>query len=213
VKHRCAFLAVPLSLATGAAECNPFCVVGDLDEDPVVELVWSNGDGYQPLGEGDEVPMVVPGQGGRVLLLGVRAKNVDSCALQLSVSVHDQCTAEEGNDGRIVGREGRPVALRGRDDDWAVPSENDDAFDVFANIPTCPNLASSRDFDGHPYFVRARVTDQTTGKAAEAEGLVTPTCDDVYCACECDANRVLGDACVDEPPDDTGDPTPGSCPS
>lgn len=209
--------ALPVVLAAApllvGAQCNPLCWVGDYEQQPVVELVWSSGGAWQPLGEDQPVPMVVPGQGGRVLLLGVRAKNVDACALQLSMSVHDQCTAADGNDGRIVGREGRPIGLRGRADGWAVPSTDDDAFDVYANVPTCPNLASSRDFDGHPYLVRARVEDQSTGRTAEASGSVVPTCDDVWCECECDADAVLGAGCDGETsPDDGADPAPGDCP-
>jgi hypothetical protein len=207
-----ALLLAPLSVIVSGSTCtNPFCFVGDVEEQPTVELVFRDQAGaFHPVVEGGDVPMVVPDQGGLVMLFGVRAKNMDVCNAQLSVAVHDPCTAVGDGDGRIISREGRPLPLAGREDGWAVPDS--ESLANFANVPACPNAASTRDLDGHPYLVRATLTEDDSDRTASAAAMFVPTCDDDFCRCLCDSDQVLGESCDLGPPSDALDPAPGECP-
>ncbi len=204
-------LLLSTSIAMGGSGCeNPLCFVGDPKLAPEIELVFLDAAGERhALADGAEIPLVVPGQGGQVLLIGVRARNMDVCALQGSVAVHDECAGSPGGNGRIIGREGRPLSLNEREDGWAAPGPQQSAY---ANIPACPNAASSRDIDGHPYLVRATVTEGASERTASAEAMIVPVCQDNFCRCSCDANNILGEGCGESSPDDTGDPAPGDCP-
>src|SRR5687767_14346260 len=69
------------------------CVVGDLSAEPEVELVYRTvGGTMEALGDGTAVPLQTPPQGGKVIYVGVRVKNVDLCGASLQAAVRDPCT-------------------------------------------------------------------------------------------------------------------------
>jgi hypothetical protein len=229
-----ALVVGPLFFVVGAA-CEPPVVdagpeagcagfFGDEDAEPVVELYQRTLDGgIVPIAEGGEVPLILPPQGGKVILVGVRAKNVDLCALSITAAVHDECTAVDGGFGRIVGREGRPLHLEAADDGWAYPIAPD-TLTNWANVPMCPNTAFPRDMDGEPYLLRIRIVDGsvTPRRTALAEAHITPVCAEprnlAECQCQCDKDYVLGQQCGDDADGgrgddgDVDDPPPGTCP-
>ncbi|MFL5305866.1 MAG: hypothetical protein ACJ8F1_11665, partial [Polyangia bacterium] len=54
------------------------CFAGDPMSAPAVTLVYQTaGSGLAPVADGSTVPLVVPPQGGEVLVVGVRALNID----------------------------------------------------------------------------------------------------------------------------------------
>ena len=195
------------------------CFVGERGAAPEMELAYRTVDGdVAVLADGGEVPLILPPQGGKVILVGFRARNVDLCDLAVRASVHDTCTATDGNDGRVVGLEGRPVTLIEGDDGWGVP-EDPHTLNNWANIPLCPNNAFTRDIDGQPYLLRVRMIERSSGRATTSSATITPVCAEpealAECDCTCDADYFLGAACGDAGPgsdDDVNDPPPGACP-
>ena len=195
------------------------CYFGERGAAPEMELAYRTVDGDAAvLRDGDEVPLILPPQGGKVLLVGFRARNVDLCDLALRASVHDTCTATDGNDGRVVGLEGRPVTLSPGDDGWAYP-ERPDTLNNWANIPACPNNAFTRDIDGQPYLLRVRMIERSTGRATTLDSTIVPACAEpeafAECDCTCDGDYFLGAECGAAGPGsdgDVSDPPPGECP-
>ncbi len=196
---------------------------GDEAQEAQVQLVYRTVDGgVAVMDENTEIPLLLPPQGGKVLLIGVRARNLDLCALGISTAIHDECTALDGGFGRIVGREGRPLRLVPSDDGWAYP-DRPDTLTNFSNVPACPNSAFSRDIDGEPYLVRARLLDRSSLPQRDyiAEAHIIPVCAEPEhlgeCTCQCDADFILGQECAELPDGgagddgDIGDPAPGAC--
>jgi hypothetical protein len=184
------------------------CFFGDPSEEPVAELVHRVGIGAELLTEGGDVDMILPPQGGKVILVGVRAKNVNLCAVGVSAAVRDTC------DGGLLTREGRGISLVAGDDGWAYPA-NPDLLDNYANVAMCPNRASSRDIDGYPYEIEVRLTDQLTRKNVLLTMGIVPRCNEANvlaeCECTCDNEYELGIDCS-VPFDDSNDVLPGECP-
>ena len=169
----------------------------------MVEVVLRAPDGTTMLaGDGAAAPLTEPPQGGEVLFISVRARNLDTCAVDLVASVRDLCDAR-------VRLEGRPVNLTRAADGWAYPTSPTE-LDNFANVGVCPNTAGVRDLYGEPYRVEVTITDKA-GRQGAAAVQVVPYCaepdraDD--CACTCAARYVLGSTCAG--PRDAG---PGGCP-
>ena len=125
-----------------AAQDEARCYVGDPAAAPEVELIYRNIDGTMgTLDESGRVPMILPPQGGKVFLVGVRARNIDICGVRLHAALRDQCS------GRIVGAERRPIFLGADGTGWAVPRQPHELSD-YANVPACPSFGTDRDVDG-----------------------------------------------------------------
>lgn len=175
------------------------CLIGDPDAAPELELVYRTVDGtLASLERGGRVPLILPPQGGKVLLVGIRARNVDGCGLRITAALRDPCT------GRVLGLDRRPVFLVDDGSGWAVPRQVAQLSD-YANIPACPNFATERDVDEQELVLEVEIED-IAGRTARAETRLTPYCGEAQhlaqCACECDADYVLGRAC--EPDGDGG---------
>lgn len=211
------WMARGVALALLGCACEPeepdTCFFGAKDAAPEIALVYRDLDGaVRDLEDGGEVPLIVPPQGGRVVFVGVRARHVDLCALNLFVAVHDPCSASDESPGAVVGREGRRVILEPGPDGFAWPK--DPSFnDNYAHVPMCPNFRSSRDIDDEPYLVRVRLSESAGTRSAVGEARVVPVCapDDDTCRCTCDRDHVLGGECTDAIRSDEGDPEPGGC--
>jgi hypothetical protein len=208
---RSAFLLV--LLLSGCPKDNPQTgcsgFVGSTSAGPEVEVVVRGVDGTveAPAPNGD-VPMIFPPQGGRIILIGVRAKNMDTCGAQLTGALRDPCT------GRVLGLEGRPVdlILDENGDGWASPA-TPMQLNNFANVAVCPNNVSSRNLEDEPYKVEVSLTDRE-GRTAASSLPVVPRCaepeNEADCRCICGEGYVLGTPCGDTP--DAGAP-PGTCPA
>jgi hypothetical protein len=142
-----------------------------------------------------KVPLVPPPQGGWIVLLGARARNLDGCGLALTTALVDAC------DGQILQIDKRPTHLELGADGWGVSS-----LTTFGNLPVCPQLTATRDLHDVPYTVNVVVED-IHHKKASASLTIIPTCgtDPSRCACECARDYVVGSAC-NQPAVDAGVP-------
>lgn len=185
------------------------CPIGDRSLSPEAAIVFHRPDGdlMTATSSVTEIPLLPGEQGGHLLIIGARARNVDGCNLRLTVSVRDECS------GKIIGLESRPVVLDTSADGWGAPAFVSH-WTNFANVAMCPNSAAERDVNGYRYEVRARIEDGEDRQAV-ASTIVAPVCrgdTEVLCNCECRAGSVLGGACP-APPADAGDTTSRVCPS
>ncbi|MBI1945664.1 MAG: hypothetical protein HYS27_08210 [Deltaproteobacteria bacterium] len=192
------------------------CFVGDPGQPPELQLVYRTAQGEMAdLVDGGEVPLIIPPQGGHVVIIGARLRNVNVCGLQMSALLRDTCT------NRILGREGRPIYVEKSADGWAVPIAPE-RLDNYVNINACPNLVSSRDVDQQPYQLELRAVNLNVDLLLTAQLEVTAVCGEPdtarQCECQCDADYVLGrDDCFTV---DAGaelwrpdpDVPPGTCP-
>lgn len=207
----------PVSDAGPEPEPEPPCIIGDENGEAEIVLIYRTVDGeVADLVDNGEVPLILPPQGGKVTLVGVRAKNV-TCRLLLNGNLSNSLCG-----GNIIGLEGRPVDLEEREDGFGYPAAPD-TLQNYVNIPVCPTFSSTRDGDGQPYALQVRATEvrrlgEETARTHVMNATVTPVCaepeifDD--CTCECDADLVLDvDRAEQCPTINDNDIEPGTCPT
>lgn len=142
------------------------------------------------LKDGDEVPLVFPPQGGRVVFLGARVNNVDPCAVKLSGAIRDVATNQVRIDNRTVnlrvGADGRGASV-------------DDDISTFSNVPMCPNQWASTDAFDKPFRVEITIQDRG-GRTVSKQVMVTPKCAEpdrlAECLCICKKGYMLGEMCA-----------------
>jgi hypothetical protein len=236
VRRLALLLLVALSLVPlGAASCEPpadgdpdggtgllECFFGDEGQEPEGELVFLDENfEMQELRPGARVPLILPPQGGKVVFVGARLKNMDLCSLQANGGVFDDCQVQP----RIIGREGRGIQMVVNDATGLAEPAAPTTINNYVNIPLCGNFTSSRDIDDEPYRLEIRFSDRAL-RALVLRADFTPFCpasvgDDVFaqCICECDADfgfdGVCDDIIVDDdrpagicPPANEGEPLP-----
>ena len=142
------------------------------------------------LQDGDPVTLAFPPQGGRVIFAGVRATNVDPCAVQLEGVVRDETTLE-------VRLDSRTIDLKPTGDGWGASDPTD--VSTFSNIPVCPNEWSKTNIYGTEYELEVTITERS-GRAETRTLKVTPACSDpataAVCLCICQGGYVLGQTCA-----------------
>ena len=168
------------------------CFTGDAGAAPMVTLVYqASGGALAPVTDGTTLPLVVPPQGAEVLVVGVRALNIDGCPLTLSTSL------SVPSSGVVAAFDRRPVTLEPAADGWLQP-KNPAGLANFANLPASPIAGLGQDVDGQPYVLTIQVEDDA-GRQGQASATVVPTCDNAanpsMCKCLCAAGYVLGSAC------------------
>jgi hypothetical protein len=151
------------------------------------------------LSDGSSVTLMFPPQGGRVIWAGVRARNVNPCAVRIAGALRDTQSQQVRLDNRIVNLE--PI-----EDGWARTDPN--FIDNFSNIPSCPNLWSKRDLFDVPYELTISLTDRDKRQIKKVLQVV-PRCNEpgleAECLCQCKGGYVLGESCLDEGAPDAGD--------
>lgn len=166
------------------------CPVGDRGQPIELQIVVSDGTNLSDFVDGGVVPLRRPLQGGQAILIGVRARNVDGCKVNLTTALRDPA------DGRSLGLDVRPVHLVPGADGWAHPAEP--VFQSIGSTPACPNLVGQRDIFGNAWQVELRL-DEDGGRSATVLTTVRPFCDELSpkdeCECECAAGYMLGQAC------------------
>jgi hypothetical protein len=193
-----------LAALAGCPDDDPDCFIGDRAADPEMQIIYLDTQGAShTAAAGERMPLIRPDQGGKVLFVGARARNLDGCALELTTSLRDTCT------NRIIALEGRPVNLAAGADGWGEPEAP--AQSNYGNLAACPSEAAQRDIEEEPYLLRVALRDRR-GLTAEASFMVTPFCaeEDLFeeCLCDCD-HDYEGTTCPAEP--DAG--VPGACPA
>jgi hypothetical protein len=166
--------------------------VGDPEAPVEIELTNLDADDQMvDLVEGGDVDLIEPPQGGQVIFLGVRAKNLDPCAVRLKGVIRDPRTGKVAFDTRTV-------KLRLNADGFATSDRHDIAS--FANVPVCPWNAwnpSTDAFDAE-FELEVGVTDRDDRKAS-AVIRATPRCAEPEledkCKCICQFGYVTGMSC------------------
>jgi hypothetical protein len=223
-------VAFPLCALTlvswGAASCEPpadgspdggtglpECFYGDEGQEPEGELVFLGDDfTMQDLVSGQAVPLMLPPQGGKVVFIGARLRNMDLCSLQANGGVFDDCPAQP----RIIGRSGSGVQMVVNDAAGLAEPAAPTTVNNYLHIPLCGNFSSSRDIDGEPYRLEVRFSDRAR-RSLVLRADITPFCpttlgDEAFarCTCECDADFGFEGDCDDIIVDD--DRPAGTCP-
>jgi hypothetical protein len=164
---------------TGAATPSGPCPIGDLAQPIEIVTVVRTPDGHtEEVHSGGAIPLIEPPQGGQVVFVGVRARNLDGCGVVITATLRDPCT----ND--VIGLEARPVDLTASPSGWGEPSAPAD-IGSFANVPVCPSSAATRGLDGQRYLLEVDVRDRDK-RTAHATLEVIPTCAETsLCPKEC----------------------------
>jgi hypothetical protein len=177
------------------------CPIGDMAAPAELEIVHLDARNAvintQPM---QTVPLLAPPQGGWIVLLGARARNIDGCRVKLTTALIDACNNE------IIQVDQRPTLLEKTSDGWGVSSAT-----TFGNLPVCPQLTATRDLHDVPYIMQVTLEDDD-GRKATAKITVVPVCPEntPLCTCQCARDYVVGSDCGAAPAD-AGVPH-GSCP-
>jgi hypothetical protein len=162
------------------------CPIGDVSSPAELQILHLDANfsviETQPMAE---VPLLPAPQGGWLVLLGVRAKNIDGCHATLKTALVSTC------DNQILQVDSRPTHLDMGADGWGVSS-----LTTFGNLPVCPDHTATRDLYNVPHNVIVSIED-TDGQKATASLTVVPTCasDAPLCLCECDRDYVDDNHC------------------
>ncbi len=153
-----------------------------------------------PLTDGSDLALIFPPQGGRVAFVGVRATNLDPCAVQLLGALRDPRSKQVRVDARTVNlqraADGYGVTGTGNTD-----VTSDVAIAAYSNVPVCPNQWSDESVFDAEYELEVKVTDHA-GKRGGATIRVIPRCAEparaAQCRCLCKKGYVLGEACGED---------------
>lgn len=196
-----------LALLAACPSPNDGCFVGDPSAPPELVIIHQTLDGtYAETAPGGAIPLILAPQGGRVLFVGAKAKNLDGCPVRLLASLRDPCS------NSLLALEQRDVMMKATADGWLEP-EDPAQISNYSNLPACPRAALERNVDGTEYRLRVELEDRA-GRKAEAFVNVIPACNQPglvdQCLCECSATYVLGEACTGDRPD--SGLAPNECP-
>jgi hypothetical protein len=167
------------------------CPIGDLTAPAELEIVHLDGGNTVIQTQAmAQVPLLPPPQGGWIVLVGARARNLDGCNATLTTVLIDGC------DQQIIKVDKRPTRLEPGGDGWGTSTVT-----TFGNLPVCPQLTAKRDLHDVPYNVQVVVEDPG-GHKASATLAVVPVCPpgDALCTCQCDRDYVIGSSCNPPPP-------------
>ena len=134
------------------------------------------------------VDLIFPIQGGHVIFVGARIRNLGACGDTLSATLRNPTT------GEIFAFENRSVDFTVGDSDGGTPDLSDTSS--LANVPACPDN-SARDVADTDWVLEVTVTDKQK-RVATATRHVQPACRQAdanaraLCACECRAEYFLG---------------------
>ena len=168
------------------------CFVGDASQPVEFEIVHQTAQRECVTTEDmAEIPLIQPPQGGKVLFVSVRARNLNGCGLTLATAL------AEPESGSIISLERRPVTLKLREDGWMDPDRPSEASN-YSNLPACPRADLDRSIEGELYELRVNITDKD-GRKASASTRVVPICGEPnlaeLCQCECSKDYQLGAQC------------------
>ena len=178
--------------------------LGDPSLEPELEIIALGPDYTSTrVDDGGTIALMLPPQGGRVIFVGVRARNVDACAARLTGALRDPATQKIMVDARTVN-------LKDRGDGYAASTDSD--ISTFSNVPICPNQWSSQSAFGIEYQLEMSLQERD-GRTTQKSLRVTLDCaepeNEAQCKCICKEGYVLGEQCGPDagaPPPDGGPP-------
>jgi len=144
------------------------------------------------LAEGDRVELWAAPQGGRVVLIGARVKNLTSDRILLRVRVGYPDTSF------IIAEEARTVQMVPVPEQAGTTEPDLTSRSHVAHVPLCPNY-DPFDIVDRPLEITVQVTAlfTNTSQMGEVKLRAVPTClsgapSESTCRCECQANYALG---------------------
>jgi hypothetical protein len=170
-------------------DATPDCIAGDPQQALELQIVYRTTASFMPVGTAP-IPLSQPTQGGQVLYIGVRARNIAGCSVTIATALVDTTTRA------VVSLESRPILLELGTDGWLQPRQPTVASN-YSNLPACPRANLTRSIDDQTYELQVVLTDQQ-GRTGQASMNVVPTCagaPSTLCHCQCAPNYVLGMAC------------------
>jgi len=212
------FIATTLACGTGstdqAAQASPEVDANDPGELIVLPAQFTEeATPMRMLAEGDPIDLWNAPQGGHVVLLGAKVKNLTSDTATLRVRVRHQDT------GLILAEEGRTVKMVPVPDEPGVMQPDIRSRSQVSNVPLCPNYDPAGILD-RLVLVEVTVTALYTQpvQTGQATMNLVPSCstpdDEAFCRCECAKDYFLGKCGGDgssdaATPKDAGAPGPG----
>ena len=179
-------------------------VLGDVTKDIAFDFRVLHIDGTDnPVNDGEDVALILPPQGGRVVFVGVRATNLDGCAVTLTGAIRDETSNQAVFDKRTVN-------LTATGDGWgtsgAAVQSISAAREAYANVPLCPNQWATTDIFDHEFKLEVTLEDRAKRKLMKSIR-VTPRCAEpdkrAECLCICKQGYVLGEKCAADAGGDT----------
>ncbi|HWA78251.1 MAG TPA: hypothetical protein VG937_38210 [Polyangiaceae bacterium] len=154
--------------------------------------MYRNSDGeLASAATGSELPLITPPQGGQILLVGPRARNLRGCHVVLATALVDD------ESGAVLTVDRRPIVLEPTAGDALAP-KNPSGLSNYANVAACPVAGLTRPVNGTAYTLDMTVTDEAE-RSAQRWLQVIPSCMDGStanaCRCECSANFRQGASC------------------
>jgi hypothetical protein len=137
------------------------------------------------------LPLVMPEQGGEIILVAARVRNLDACSVTILGEVHDTCAPDRTFTAEMK------ADLTVGSDGWAEPRLPMSPVD-YLNIPMCPQVDNDRDIFGSPFLLKVTAQDGQ-GRSASASLTISMECDpsDGTCFCECRRGYAMGAQCPD----------------
>jgi hypothetical protein len=169
----------------------PAGFVGDSSKPVEVEMLVTDGTSMMlsPVADGADIPMERPPQGGYVMYIGARAKNVDACGIEVAGRLIDPDTNMQ------LGFDARNTDMVKTADGWATVDPKDNSNE--SNVNACPDYFP-KDRVNTEYILEMKVTDREK-RTATVSHRVRLVCDPLLdpilaatCQCECSANYMLG---------------------
>ena len=157
-------------------------VIGDATQPLAAVLVIS--DGANPpfdVQPGAMVPLEAPPQGGEVIYVSARVRNVESCNVSFAARLSDPMSGDE------LGFDKRDADLELGSDGWGHAKMPLTSY--FANVSPCPDNQSFA-IVGHPSTLSVTVTD-ARGQTTTVSQPVVPACTQpdaeaqAHCQCLC----------------------------
>ena len=175
-------------------------ILGDPSQPIRMEIRTLTAQGVDaPLADGRDLALIFPPQGGRVSFVGVRATNLDGCAVQLTAALRDRSTGQLQLDGRTQNLQRDPDGWGTSGRGTTTNLEDATALGNYSNIPICPNQWASTDIFDHELELIVKVQDRNKRSATQTI-VVTPRCAEPgakksACRCICKLGYKLGEDC------------------
>jgi hypothetical protein len=169
-------------LAAAVAACSddaPAVCLGDCTQPLELAPTGLRSGDLVALGTATEVDILPPDQGGFVIYVGVRARNVHERGASLSAALRSTTTTQ------VLAIEERPAMFVLGNDGWADPVA---ATQDQANLPVCGPVPGPMDFDAMTWRVELTLRDRD-GRTAQASATINPRCagfrrEDCMCSCQ-----------------------------
>jgi len=164
------------------------------------ELVMENSP-LKMLADGDSVELIRPPQGGHIVLVSAKVRNVPTDSAVLRVRVRRP-------GGLIVAEEGRTVSMVDVPGEPGFKQPNLGSWSQAANVPLCPDYDATDILDQELMAeVRVSINDGQGNIEGVGYTKIVPRCsqrdaaDLALCRCECTADYELGRCGADDPLD------------